>query len=122
MPNLKLVLDAARAADDEVKRILAQMDESFTEQTEDGQARALALRPSLDEAKKKATEMNGLYAEMRDASLVSENAAVLFVPPADHANENPEGPGPKVMNRAAFASLQPGAKAQFMRAGGRLED
>ncbi|HAE59754.1 MAG TPA: hypothetical protein DCG54_09700 [Anaerolineae bacterium] len=122
MTNLKSILDAARAADDEVKRILAEMDESFALDTEDGTAHALDLRPSLDEAKKKAGELNQLYASMRDASSVTENAAALFVPPADPAEETSAGNGPKTMNRAAFASLDPNAKMQFMQAGGRLED
>jgi hypothetical protein len=122
MSNLKAVLDAARAADDEVKRILAEMDESFALETEEGMQHALDLRPTLDAAKNKAVELNEMYASMCDASLVTANAAAQFVPPADPATEDPDGTNPKVMNRAAFSSLDPGAKAQFMRSGGKLED
>ena len=120
MTNLKAVLDAARAADDEVKRILAEMDAAFSLNTEDGRARALELRPALDEAKSKADQANQLYVSMRDASL-TENAAASFVPPADPGAENP-GKNASVMTRAEFSSLTPNAKMEFMKSGGRLED
>ena len=123
MPNLKPYYDAALAADTEVKRILNEMDTHFNDGTEEGKTKALELRPALDEAKVKSQEANTLYISMRDASLVNDNAAALFTSPADPAAESDQpGPGSKVMNRAAFRSLDPSAQMEFSKAGGKLVD
>lgn len=122
MTNLKSFYDAALAADAEVKRILNEMDVAFTEGTEEGKDKALALRPALDEAKSKAEDANRLYISVRDASLVSNQAAPLFVPPPDPASNDPQGADPKVMNRAAFRALDPAAQMAYIKGGGRLED
>jgi len=120
MTNLKAVLDAARAADDELKRILAEMDAAFSLDTEDGRARALELRPALDEAKSKAEQANQLYVSMRDASLVKDNAAAFFVPPADPGAENStQG---KSMSREQFTALNAAARMNFIKSGGTITE
>ena len=122
MPNLKPYYDAALAADAEVKRVLNDMDVAFNEGTEEGKSKALELRPALDEAKAKAQQANELYISMRDASLVNDKAASLFVHPADPGATGQQGADPKVMNRAAFRELDPAAQMKFIKAGGQLED
>jgi hypothetical protein len=123
MPNLKPMYDAALAADAEVKRILNEMDAAFNEGTEESKQKAIELRPALDEAKAKAEEANKLYASMRDASLVNDNAAPLFSAPPDPAiNNDQEDKGPKVMKRADFNALHPKARLAFSKSGGTLEE
>ncbi len=123
MQNLKPYLDAARAADDEVKRILNGMDTHFNDGTEDGKKKALELRPALDEAKLKAQEANQLYVSMRDASLVNDNAAALFTPPADPAAQSDrKEEGPRVIKRNEFDALTAAARMTYMKSGGRVED
>ena len=123
MPNLKPVYDAALKADEEVKRILIEMDAAFAEGTEEGKLKALELRPALDEAKTKAEEANRLYASMRDASLVNDSMASLFSVPADSANtEEDQSTQPKSMKRNEFHALGPAARMTFMKAGGKVED
>ena len=119
MTNLKAVLDAARAADDELKRILAEMDAAFSLDTEDGRARALELRPTLDEAKRKANELNQLHASMRDA-FSEENAASLLVPPADPGATNPAQAN--TMSRDQFSALSAAARMDFIKSGGKITD
>jgi hypothetical protein len=121
MQNLKPYLDAAVAADNEVKQILAEMDAAFTEGTEEGKKKALELRPALDEAKVKAEQANALYVSMRDASLVSDNVAALFTSPADPAQE-PDQAEAKVMTRAAYRQLSPHDRLAFSKGGGKLTD
>lgn len=118
MPNLKPVLDAARAAEQDVSRILNDMETAFAENTDEGKSRALALRPALDEAKKKADEANSLYVSMRDAASVSNNAAALFVAPADPAVEA----GAKTVTRSEFNVLTAAERMKFAKSGGKVED
>jgi hypothetical protein len=122
MPNLKPFYDAALAADAEVKRILIEMDAAFNEGTEEGQAKALELRPMLDGAKAKAEQANGLYASVRDASLVNDSAGALFTTPPDPASNDPTDDGPKVMKLPDFQALAPKARLAFVKEGGKVED
>jgi len=122
MQNLKPYYDAALAADTEVKRIAQEIDTHFSDGTEDGKKKALELRPALDEAKSKAEQANQLYISMRDASLVDDNAAALFTPPADPAAQSDKGEDPKVISRTAFDALNPAARSKFINAGGKVQD
>lgn len=123
MPNLKPYLDAAIAADNEVKRVLTEMDTLFNNGTDEGKEQALALRPALDKAKANAESANLLYTSMRDASIVNDNLGALFSSPADPgANSDKHPSDAKVMNRAAFAALDPNARMNFMKSGGKLVD
>jgi hypothetical protein len=125
MPNLKPYYDAALAADAEVKRILNEMDAAFNEGTEEGQTKALELRPTLDGAKVKAEQANQLYASMRDASLVNDSMAALFTTPPDPAKDEHDGTSdasPKVMKLSEFRALPPKDRLAFSKAGGKIED
>jgi len=122
MPNLKPYYDAALAADAEVKRILNEMDAAFNEGTDEGKEKALALRPTLDEAKTKAEEANKLYASMRDASLVNDSMAALFTTPPDPAKDDQTDVSPKVMKLSDFRALPPKDRLAFSKAGGKIED
>jgi hypothetical protein len=121
--NLKPYLDAAFKADEDVKRILAEMDAAFTAGTPEGKQKALDLRPALEAAQTQAKEANQLYASMRDASLVNDNMASLFTTPPDLAKEDQvDDKSPKVINRAGLKALSPVARIQFFRAGGKVVD
>ena len=123
MPNLKPYYDAALKADEEVKRILNEMDAAFNEGTDEGQTKALELRPMLDGAKVKAEEANKLYASMRDASLVNDSMAALFTTPPDPAaNDDQKDESPKVMKLSDFQTLIPKDRLAFVKAGGKIED
>ena len=123
MPNLKPYYDAALAADTEVKRILAEMDAAFNEGTDDGKQKALELRPALDEAQRKAKGANELYASMRDASLVNDNAASLFTLPPDLAqNEEKQPATPKSLKLSEYRALDPQQRLAFAKSGGQLTE
>ena len=122
MPNLKPYYDAALAADADVKRILNEMDAAFNEGTEEGQKKALELRPTLDGAKVKAEQANQLYASMRDASLVNDSMAALFTTPPDPAKDEQTDASPKVMKLPEFRALSPKDRLAFSKAGGKIED
>lgn len=117
--DLKPYFDAARVADDEVQRIMAEMHAAFSTGTEEGKAKALELRPSLDAAKKSALEANNLYISMRNASAESGNVAKNFVP----VSPNPEdSPAAKVMTRVAFEALDMFARMKYIKSGGQVVD
>jgi len=120
MTNLKPYYDAALKADEDVKRILAEMDTHFNDGTPEGKQKALDLRPALDEAQKQAKEANQLYASMRDASLINDSMASLFTLPPDPANNDSADGSPKVINRAGLMALDPAARMSFIKAGGKV--
>ena len=124
MPNLKPYLDAARKADDEVKRILNEMDTLFNDGTPEGKQKAVALRPMLEQAQNTAKDCNDLYTTMRDASLVNDQMAALFTAPPDpfQTQNGQMDQGPKVINRAGLQALSPFARMEFVKAGGRVID
>ena len=120
--NLKPYYDAALKADEDVKRILAEMDAAFNDGTPEGKQKALDLRPALDEAQTKAKQSNELYASMRDASLVNDNMAALFTAPPDVAPTEEESKKIKVMKRNEFNALSAAGRMTFMKAGGKIEE
>jgi len=120
--NLKPYYDAALKADEETKRILAEMDAAFNDGTPEGKQKALDLRPALEKAQIQAKEANQLYASMRDASLVNDSMASLFTTPPDLAQQVQKDDSPKVINRAGFTALSPTARIAFTRAGGKIVD
>jgi hypothetical protein len=120
--NLKPYLDAALAADADVKRIMLDIDAAFKLESEEGTQKALEMRPALDAAKLKAEAANQLYVSMRDSSLVSDNAAALFVPPADPAQSDPAQSSQKVMKNSEFQALSPAKRMEYVKSGGVVED
>jgi hypothetical protein len=111
--NLKTYYDAAVAAEAQVQAILNQMDGLL----QDGKkADALALRPSLDEAKANAKEANDLYGLMRE-SAQSEGVVKFFVPAGSSLQEDASA---KEMPRAAFDALSADKKMNFIRQGGTV--
>lgn len=120
MPNLKTYLDAAIAADDEVKRIVNEIDAYFSDGTDEGKKKALELRPALDEAKNKSLDANKLYISMRDASLTQSDAS-LFSAPADPEN-NQGDKTPKIVNREVLRNMSPAERMNHIRSGGKVTE
>lgn len=119
MPNLKPYFDAAVSADADVQRVMAEIDIAFNLGTPEGQTQALEMRPLLDAAKAKAVSANQMYISMRDASLVTDNAASNFTAPPDLAVK-PEQK--QQMTRSAFDALDFTARMAFVKAGGTITD
>ncbi|MAT45360.1 MAG: hypothetical protein CL609_23775 [Anaerolineaceae bacterium] len=118
MFDLKPYFDAARSADEEVNKIMNQMNDHFTEGTDEGKQAALDLRPALDEAKAKAEEANKLYLSMREAASVSSGAAKEFVPASENLPEAKKGE----MKRGEFLALDAKAQMEFIKAGGKVRE
>lgn len=119
MIDLKPYFDAARAADEDVQRIMNEVHAHFEEGTEEGKQAALDLRPTLDEAKAKAEEANKLYLSMRDAAAVDSHAAKEFVPVSDNL---PQVENKREMKRRDFLALDASARMQFIQGGGAVLD
>lgn len=116
--NLKPVYDAALAADAEVNRIMTDMITAFDKGTEEGKQEALALRPTLDEAKVKAEEANSLYVVMRDTAATADGAARMFVPvPGVVPVKND-----KEMTREVYFAMEPANQMAFIKGGGKIVD
>lgn len=118
--DLKPYFDSAQAADEEVQRIMNEMQAAFEQGTEDGKQAALDLRPSLDEAKTKASDANALYISMRDAAATSSSAAKQFVPVNDTAELSPAAG--KMLSREAFIALDAAGRMKFIKDGGTVVD
>lgn len=110
--NLKSYYDAAIKAEAELQGVLQKADDLFQAGDQDA---ALAMRPELDEAKKKADDANSMYAMMRDSE-ASTGAAKNFAP------ANTEGNQPKEMTRAEFGRLNARAAKDYVLAGGKIID
>lgn len=120
--DLKPYFDAARTADDEVQRIMADMNAAFTEGTDEGKQRALDLRPALDAAKAKAQEANDLYISMRNASAQSGTAAREFVPVSNPDNLSGGNQPQREMARNSFLALSAAEQMKFVKDGGSVVD
>ncbi len=118
--DLKPYFDAARMADDEVQRIMNEMNAAFEEGTEESKQKALDLRPVLDEAKRKAEDANQLYLSMRDAASVSDGVAKNFVPVSDGVNL--PASQAREMQRQDFLALDAAARMKFIKDGGKVVD
>ena len=118
MIDLKPAIDAVRVADENVNRLLDEMNTHLTAGTDEGTQAALDLRPALDEAKAKAADAKQLYETMRDAASQSGNSARAFVP-ATGTNLTAGDPA-KEMARSEFDALDATDQVKFMRAGGKL--
>lgn len=116
--DLKPYFDAAQKADEDVQRIMADMHASFNDGTEEGNAKAMELRPQLDAAKEKAVAANQLYISMRNAANVTNDAAKNFVPVPDNLPDEPKGA--REMKRPEFEALDANARMDFMKSGGKL--
>ena len=116
--DLKPYFDTAQKADEEVQRIMTEMHASFNGGTEEGQAKALEMRPQLDAAKSKAQAANDLYISMRNAAATSNNVARNYVPVADNLDDDPKAA--KEMKRQDFEALDTEARMAFIKAGGKL--
>jgi hypothetical protein len=117
MAKLRDLYDSARAAEEKVQIIMNEMLTCFSEGTEEGKAKALALRPELDEAKSEADEANQLYISARDADASEANgAASKFVPTGGGEKKAKE------LTRQEFESLSAADRMSFMLADGKIKD
>jgi hypothetical protein len=123
MQNLKPVYDAAVAAEAKVSSVMAEMLAAFDEGSEEGKARALEMRPALDQAKEEARAANELYVSMRDAAAASDDAARKFVP-VDAALAAGAKPGSqaKEITRAEYEGMAYAERHAYLKAGGAIVD
>lgn len=119
MLDLKPYLDAANAADQEVKRIAGEIDAHFQEGTDEGKAQALALRPALDEAQNKANEAAAMYESLKRAAQPSNLADFV---PVSQTPPTPDADPAGVMTRHEFEALNPIEQRRYALSGGRVTD
>lgn len=121
MLDLKPYFDAVNAAEAEVQRIAHEIDAHFQEGTDDSKAKALELRPALDEAQNKHAEAVSLYEAMQMANRPND-VAKNFVPVSNNLPDQAEGTQPTVIKRQEYDGMPLVDRAKFIRSGGSLED
>lgn len=121
MLDLKPYFDAVNAAEAEVQRIANDLDALFREGTDESKAKALALKPTLDEAQKKHDEAVALYEAMQKANRPND-IAKNFVPVSTTKLEEGEGSQPTVIKRKDYDALSLVDRAKFIQSGGTVED
>jgi len=116
--KLKELYEAAKAAEEKVQEVMQDMITAFADGTEEGKAKALELRPALDEAKLQAEEANLLYISAREAEVNHQYAnAGKFVPvPGNEESSR------KQMTRAEFEALSAADRMSFMLGDGKISD
>lgn len=121
MLDLKPYFDAVNAAEAEVQRIANEIDGHFRDGTDESKAKALELRPALDEAQGKHAEAVALYESMQLANRPND-AAKNFVPVSTTEPEPVEGSQPSVIKRPDYDLLSLVDRARFIQSGGSVED
>ncbi len=118
---MKILLDAARAADEKVNGIMAEMSAAFEAGTPEGVERAMGMRDDLAAAKAEAERANEVYVTARDIqpdpAEASANAR-KFVPVNEKTKREMESK--KEMTRAEFEALSAADKMDFMLADGHI--
>lgn len=121
MLDLKPYFDAVNMAEAEVQRIANELDGLFREETDESKAKALALRPALDEAQKKHGEAVALYESMQRANRPND-VAKNFVPVSTTEPTEGEGNQPTVIKRKDYDAMSLVDRARFVKSGGTVED
>lgn len=120
MVDLKPFFDAVNTAEAEVQRIANQIGELFGA-GEEGQLKALEMKPELDEAQKKHAEAVALYESMQLANRPND-VAKNFIPVSTE-EPDPDGPKqPSKIKRSAYDAMSLVDRALFIKSGGRVED
>ena len=120
MLDLKPYYDAVLTTDAEVKRVANEINALFQGETDEGKAQALALRPALDEAQKKADEAMTLYEAMKKANRPSD-IAKNFVPVSNTSTTPDEETPAGTMTRSDFEALNTFDRMAFIKSGGQIE-
>lgn len=121
MLDLKGALDMLVAADAAVKTKAAEIAALLSQGTEEATQQALALQGSLDELQASYATKKNLYDTLVKAASPDNDVAKLFVPVSPTSPDNANEAKPKgVMTRKELAALEPSARMNFMRGGGKL--
>jgi hypothetical protein len=118
--DLKPYFDAARAANDEVMKIVSEIDALFTSGTNEGIQQAMTRRGELEDAQAKATEAERLYEAMKAAWAQGDNAAAKFVPVDETAAK--EASGARAITRAEYEAMSFENRHAFFKSGGTIVD
>lgn len=121
MLDLKPYYDAVNAAHEEIQRIAHEIDALFQEGTEESEAKALEMRPALEEAQNKHADAVSFYETMQKANRPND-VAKNFVPVSTTSIEEAEGSQPSVIKRQEYDGMSLVDRAQFIQSGGTLED
>lgn len=121
MLDLKPYYDAVVEAEAEVQRIAAEIDALFREETEEGKAEALELRPALEDAQNKLADATKFYESMQNATRPND-VIKNFIPVSDTEADPDEGSQPTVVKRQEYDMLSLVDRANFIRSGGKIED
>lgn len=120
MLDLKPYFDAVNAAEAEVQSIAHEIDELFREETDESKAKALELRPALDEAQSKYADAISFYETMQMANRPND-IAKNFVP-VSRTTQEAEGNQPTVIKRQEYDRMSLVDRARFIKSGGTLQD
>ena len=121
MLDLKPYFDAVNAAEAEVQRVANELDTLFREGTDESQAQAVALRPTLDEAQSKHADAVALYEAMQKAGRPND-IAKNFIPVSPSSPDPDAVNQPTVIKRGDYDKLSLVDRAKFVRSGGTVED
>jgi hypothetical protein len=121
MLDLKPYYDAVLAAEADVQRVANEIDTNFRDGTEEGKAKALALRPALDEAQNKLTEATNFYEAMKNTTRPND-VVKNFVPVSNTSTEEAPGSQTTVIKRQDYDKLDLVNRAKFVKSGGKIED
>ncbi|MDR3577233.1 MAG: hypothetical protein P4L50_25510 [Anaerolineaceae bacterium] len=108
MIHLKYYFDLAKTADDENRKLMRSAKSLLDSNTPSSRAKALAMKPALEEARKKAEIANETYITLRDDTYHIEDLSGVL--------EN------KILDRATFESLDPNKRMEFIKQGGKVKD
>ncbi len=112
--------DRVIATEAEVQRIAAEIDQLFTNGTDDGIVKALELQPALEKAQTEAAQALAFYKSINRTNRPND-IAKNFVPVSTET-EAAEGSQPSVIKRPDYDRMDLVQRALFIKSGGRIED
>ena len=122
MLDLKPYLDAVNSANDDVVRIAHEIDQLFTEGSDESKQQAVGMRSALEEAQTKQANAIAMYESMQKANRPNDIAR-NFVPVSQTDPAQAEGEQqPNLIKRSDYDAMSLVDRAKFVRAGGQIED
>ena len=121
MSDMKTLYDRVLTAQANIEIVKNQINVALALGTPEGDTQALEMDSALDTAVAEEQKWHAFYDKLAGAQGTT-NTAKKFVPieaeeiPADDEKQ------PKTMKRADWNALAPVARAQFVTAGGKVED
>ncbi len=121
MRDLKPFYDEVVKKQAAVEKIATDMAELMSDESDEGKALVLEMKPELVAAQDELKEAEDTYERMTQANAPSD-VLKNFVPVSNTEGEPGPDQQPSTIKRVDFDKLSPADRAEFIHSGGKVED